>query len=145
MVNLKEYREFWEDVANVVDEITSLLPVTIDDQMGKKIQGLPKNSVTLFMFPPVSESTARTADNYGEKNNCVIFLLEKFDPLRSTSFEILEKTQPALDRVKALLVKKLGAPCSPMKLDVSSIEIAPETELYGTFAGWSIAFNLLSY
>lgn len=144
MINLRDYREYWERVADRVNEITNVLPVTIDEQMGKKIQNLPADSLTLFVFPPIAESTARNIDEYRELNSCVIFIMAKYDPQRRSSFDLLEQTQTILEKVKGVMLADQWAGCNTMKVDVSSIELAPETELYGRFAGWSMTFKAKS-
>lgn len=56
MINLVQYREYWERVAARLDCITEVLPVAVDKDMGKKIQALPTGSITLFILPPGGES-----------------------------------------------------------------------------------------
>ena len=145
MINLVQYREYWEGVVRRLDSINGVLPVTIDDQMGKKIQSLPADSITLFVFPPLAESNATSVDNFKEVNKCVVFVMAKYDPQRRSSFDLLEQTQPIIDEVKSLLLGDQRAGCPVMRVEVDSIDTAPETELYGRFAGWSIAFNVTSY
>lgn len=140
MISLAKYRKYWEEMAAGIEGISDVLPVTVDDQMGRKIQSLLLNSCTLFVMPPLAESKARTADDYREKCNCVVFVMAKYDPQRIDSFSLLEQTQPIIEEIKRRLLNDLTSGCSPMRLDVSSIETAPETELYGRFAGWSIMF-----
>ena len=113
--------------------------------MGKKIQSLPADSVTLFVFPPLAESGAKNADNFKEVNKCVVFVMAKYDPQRRSSFDLLVQTQPVIEAVKAVLLADQRAGCPVMRIDAGSIDTAPETELYGRFAGWSIAFNVTSY
>ena len=145
MINLVQYREYWEGVVRRLDSINGVLPVTIDDQMGKKIQSLPADSITLFVFPPLAESNAKSVDNFKEVNKCAVFVMAKYDPQRRSSFDLLEQTQPIIDEVKSLLLGDQRAGCPVMRVEVDSIDTAPETELYGRFAGWSIAFNVTSY
>lgn len=145
MINLVQYREYWEGIGRRIGSVTGILPVTIDDQMGKKIQSLPADSVTLFVLPPLAESHARDVDNFKEVNKCVIFLMAKYDPQRRSSFDILEQTQPIIDEIKGMLLDDQRAGCPVMRIDAGTIDTAPETELYGRFAGWSIAFNVTSY
>ncbi|MCM1450672.1 MAG: hypothetical protein NC102_00215 [Clostridium sp.] len=144
MTSLARYREYWERMATRVDSIDGALPITLDEQMGKKIQSLPADSVTLFVLPPLAESVAKNADSFREVNKCVVFLMEKYDPQRRSSFDVLEETQPAIERVKKLMLLDQSAGCPVMRIDAGSIDTAPETELYGRFAGWSIGFNIIS-
>nr|DAF27310.1 MAG TPA: hypothetical protein [Caudoviricetes sp.] len=141
MINLVQFRRYWESVSDRIASVTGVLPVTIDKEMGKKIQALPVGSLTIFVFPPLADSDARNPDSFREDNKCVIFVMKKYNPQRQSAFSLLEETQPAVEEVKRLLLADHLTPCSPLVIDTSSIETAPETELYGTFAGWSVAFN----
>ncbi len=71
--------------------------------------------------------------------------MAKYDPQRCNSFDVLEQTQPIIDEVKSVLLNDQRAGCPIMRVEADSIDTAPETELYGRFAGWSIAFNVTSY
>lgn len=144
MINLLHYREYWERVADRLDSVTGVLPVTIDKNMSRRIQSLTSGSVSLFVFPPLADSATKNPDSFRENNRCVVFVMEKYDPQRKKSFDILEETQPIAELVKSMLLDDLSAPCAPFRIEVDSIETAPETELYGMFAGWSIAFNAKS-
>lgn len=145
MINLAQFREYWEGVAERIDSITGVLPITIDKEMGKKIQTLPTGSLTLFIFPPLADSTANNPDAFKEANQCVVFVMKKYNPAKESAFDLLEQTQPVAEAVKNCLLVDQRYPCQPFTVDVSTIETAPETELYGTFAGWSIAFNANSF
>ena len=79
MINLVQYREYWERVAARLDCITEVLPVAVDKDMGKKIQALPTGSITLFILPPGGESDSRNPDAFREANQCVVFIMEKYN------------------------------------------------------------------
>lgn len=143
MINLVQYREYWERVASVVPEITGVLPVTVDRNMGEKIKSLPKDSLTLFVLPPMAEGGGRP-DSFKEKNICVVFVMAKYDPQRVPSFRVLEETQPVMEVVKRILLETPLHGCSLMRPDPASIVTSPETELYGNFAGWSMEFTTVS-
>ena len=145
MINLARFREYWQNIAEKFDSITGILPVTIDKEMGKKILALPADSVTIFVFPPLADSNARNPDSFREANKCVVFLMKKYNPQKQTSFAMLEETQPVVEQVKQKLLDDQCGSCPPFIIDVTTLETAPETELYGTFAGWSIAFEATSY
>lgn len=144
MINLTEYREYWERMCCRLDSITGVFPVAIDKDMGKKIQALPTGSVTLFILPPAGESDSRSPDAFREANQCVVFVMEKYDPLRKTSFATLESSQKAIEDLKALMLEDLACACSPMRFDVSSLNTLPETEFFAGFAGWSLGFKIIT-
>lgn len=144
MINLKEYREYWERVAERIDLITGVLPVAVDKDMGKKIQALPTGSVTLFVMPPAAESESRTHDSFREGNQCVVFVMEKYDPQRKTAFAALESSQPAIERIKGAMLYDLSVGCPVMRFDVSTLNTLPETEFFAGFAGWSIGFKIIT-
>lgn len=144
MINLLQYREYWERVANRLESVTGVLPVAVDKDMGKKIQALPTGSVTLFILPPGGESDSKNPDAFREANQCVVFVMEKYDPQRKTSFAALESSQKAIEEVKTLMLDDLAAGCPVMRFDVSTLNTLPETEFFAGFAGWSIGFKIIT-
>lgn len=144
MINLLQYREYWERVADRLDSVSGVLPVAVDKDMGKKIQALPTGSVTLFILPPGGESDSKTPDAFREANQCVVFVMEKYDPQRKTSFAALESSQKAIEEVKTLMLDDLAAGCPVMRFDVSTLNTLPETEFFAGFAGWSIGFKIIT-
>lgn len=144
MINLLQYREYWERVADRLESVTGVLPVAVDKDMGKKIQALPTGSVTLFILPPGGESESKNPDAFREANQCVVFVMEKYDPQRKTSFAALESSQKAIEEVKALMLDDLAAGCPVMRFDVSTLNTLPETEFFAGFAGWSIGFKIIT-
>lgn len=144
MINLLQYREYWERVAARLDSVTDVLPVAVDKDMGKKIQALPTGSVTLFILPPGGESDSKNPDAFREANQCVVFVMEKYDPQRKTAFAALESSQKAIEEVKTLMLDDLAAGCPVMRFDVSTLNTLPETEFFAGFAGWSIGFKIIT-
>lgn len=144
MINLLQYREYWERVADRLDSVTGVLPVAVDKDMGKKIQALPTGSVTLFVLPPGGESDSRNPDAFREANQCVVFVMEKYDPQRKSAFAALESSQQAIEDIKALILDDLAAGCPIMRFDVSTLNTLPETEFFAGFAGWSIGFKIIT-
>ena len=120
------------------------MPVAVDKDMARKIQGLPIGSVTLFILPPGAESESKNPDAFREANQCVVFVMEKYDPQRKTSFATLESSQQAIEDLKALMLEDLAGGCPLMRFDVSSLNTLPETEFFAGFAGWSIGFKIIS-
>lgn len=142
MINLLQYREYWERVAARLDSVTGVLPVAVDKDMGKKIQALPTGSITLFILPPGGESDSKNPDAFREANQCVVFVMEKYDPQRKTAFAALESSQKAIEEIKTLMLDDLAAGCPVMRFDVSTLNTLPETEFFAGFAGWSIGFKI---
>lgn len=144
MIGLAEYRKYWERAARRLGSVDGVLPVAVDRDMGKRIQALPTGSVTLFILPPGAESRSRNPDSFREENQCVVFVMEKYDPQRRSSFETLETSQRAIEDVKALMLGDLAAGCPVMDFDVSTLNTLPETEFFAGFAGWSIGFKIIT-
>lgn len=144
MINLVQYREYWERVAARLDSLTGVLPVAVDKDMAKKIQALPTGSVTLFVLPPGGESDSRNPDAFREVNQCVVFVMEKYDPQRKSAFAALESSQQAIEDIKDLILDDLAAGCPVMRFDVSTLNTLPETEFFAGFAGWSIGFKIIT-
>ena len=101
MIDLKDYAEFWQrTVADALEGAATVLPVTIDREMGKKIQSLPADSLTLFMLPPMAVSTSRNTDAYREKCDFVVF---------QNAVQAVASTTRRLSRVTRLLSGRCGS------------------------------------
>lgn len=144
MVSLKDYLKFWNDIAEDVDEISGMLPVTVDEEMGRRIQALPRGSLTLFVLPPVADSKLSAHDSFVEENDCVVFLMGRYDPQRMQAVEMLADVQPVMERVKGLLLERMRGCCSIFELNVKSLTTMPETKFYAGFAGWSLGYKVFT-
>ncbi len=144
MISLSDYREYWERAVGRVDSISGMMPVAVDRDMGKRIQALPVGSVTLFVIPPGAESESRSVDAFREACQCVVFVMEKYDPQRRSAFDALESSQRAIEDLKAVMLADMAACCPVMRFDVASLNTLPETEFFAGFAGWSIGFKIVS-
>ena len=142
MIRLRDYREYWEGMARRVPELTECMAVTVDEDMAKRIMALPKGSVTLFYLPPGAVSEGGDVDAYREKSECVVFVMEKYDPQRRTSFDVLESTQPAIEAVKGALLADAAMGCPLMRIDAASLSTLPETQFFAGYAGWSLGFKV---
>ena len=143
MIDIKVYREYWEGVQKRIPEIKKVLPVTIDEEMSKTIQGLSKEECpVLFILIPSGTGASLSADNVRENNLCVIFLMSKYDPQRKGAYETIEEVQPVMERIKQMLIEDSATGCPVTKeLDLTSLSTLPESGFYRTFAGWSLAFS----
>lgn len=142
MINLAEYLEYWGKAVARVPLITGILPVTVDEAMAKKIAALKIGSVTLFVLPPAAESEAKNADNFKEGNECVVFIMEKYDSQRRTTWSVLESSQEAVEKLKTCMLEDLATGCPIMRFDVGTLNTLPETQFFAGFAGWSIGFKI---
>lgn len=144
MITLSDYRNYWERMAMRVPGITDTMAATIDDEMGRKIQNMKIGSVTLFYLPPAGQSDSADPDNFKEKNQCVIFVMEKYDPQRCRPFEVLESSQAHIEAIKSAMVGDMATGCHRLRFDLRSLNTMPETKFYAGFAGWSLGFNIIS-
>ena len=135
MIDLKDYREYWEGVANRIPVITSCMGVTVDDEMGHRLQEIAMDTATLFWIVPNAQTRKGAGvDDYQEDNMCVVFVMTKYDRQRRSAVEALERVQPVME---ALCPTLAG-------LDVGTLSTIPETGFYNDFAGWSLGFTLRS-
>lgn len=144
MIRLDVLQSYWESVKDRVPELTGVMPVTIDEDMTKRIQSLPIGSVTLFWIPPTIEMSSGTVDSATDINRCVVFIMEKFSTMRDGSFDILCRTQPIIERIRELILADCRGGCSSMMLGkMSKVTILPETKFFAGYAGWSIGFTVI--
>lgn len=145
MIRLKDYREFWERVKESTPALTGVMPVTVDEDMARKIKALPQGSITLFWLPPNVEGSGVNVDNFQDINHCIAFIMEKYDPSRKETMTVLEETQEIIERIQAVVLGMSGSCQDPFILDSNDykITILPETKFFASFAGWSIGFTAL--
>lgn len=146
MIDLKDYRQYWEGVADRLTVLTSCIGVTVDEDMGPRLQQLDVNDVTLFWIVPNAQTRkGASVDNYQEDNTCVIFVMMKYDRQRRSAVETLELVQPVIESLKGLLIDDMSGGCPTLAgLDVGTLSTIPETGFYNDFAGWSLGFTLKS-
>ena len=144
MINLTAYKEYWERLAQRIPLITGVIPVTVDGAMAKRITSLQKGSVTLFVLPPAAESEAKNIDSFKEENECVVFVMEKYDPQRRETWSVLETSQTVVEELKSKMLDDLAAGCPLMRFDVSTLNTLPETQFFAGFAGWSVGFKIIT-
>lgn len=146
MIDLKDYRKYWEGVANRIPMITSCMGVTVDDDMGPRLQDIPMETATLFWIVPNAQTRKGAGiDDYQEDNTCVIFVMTKYDRQRRSAVEALELVQPVMECIKGLLIEDMAGGCPTLAgLDVGTLSTIPETGFYNDFAGWSLGFTLKS-
>lgn len=83
MIDLQLYEDYLNDLIERVPGINGILPLTIDEDMGKQIQSLDsKHLPILFVIIPSSTGNSPDVDNIHENNLCVVFLMAKYDNQR---------------------------------------------------------------
>lgn len=87
MVNIKEYREYWEQYKERIPEIKEVVPLTVEQDISKKVQNIKTGDLVLFMLVPEVKTEGENADNYSDKNEAVIVLAGKHDPQRGGSYQ----------------------------------------------------------
>lgn len=144
MIALSNYRSYWEGVAQRIEAITATMGVTVDEDMGPRLQNIPAGTATLFWIVPSAQPhKGSDVDNYSEDNICVVFVMVKYDRQRVRAVEALEAVQPVIERVKQMIIDDMAAGCPALAgLDIASLSTIPETGFYGDFAGWSLGFKI---
>jgi hypothetical protein len=131
-------------VAQRIEAITATMGVTVDEDMGPRLQNIPAGTATLFWIVPSAQPhKGSDADNFSEDNICVIFVMKKYDRQRTRATECLEAVQPIIEAIKQTIIDDMATGCQVLAgLDVSTLSTIPETGFYGDFAGWSLGFTL---
>lgn len=112
--------------------------------MAKRITSLKTGSVTLFVLPPAAESEGKNVDSFKEGNECVVFVMEKYDPQRRDTWSVLESSQAVVEELKSRMLDDLASGCSLMRFDVPTLNTLPETQFFAGFAGWSVGFKIIT-
>ncbi len=142
MVNLKDYREYWESYTEWFQDIEEVVALTVDQDISKKVQSIRGGKLVLFMLVPESKGSGSNVDNYVDNNEGVIFVGRKFDPQRGGSYECIEDIQPTIEAIRDTLLEDMSAGCPVIgKIDIDSIRLVPVSTWYNVLAGWMIDFT----
>lgn len=143
MILLSDYRTYFEQmIALQVPEVKSLHVVATDQDMSERLKTIRGEALpALFIVVPSAQETDTDPDNPQEDNLCLLFLLDKTDPQRRPSIEVLEDTQPLVIRIKEYMRQDYANRCNLMR-GLGKMTTTPETSLYTEYSGWSVSFNL---
>lgn len=146
MISLHLYRQFWESLQPRVNGLRMVMPVTVSENMGREIQGLGvADTPVLFWLPPSAEAKQTAdCDSMEERNECVIFVMRKYDPQKSSALEALEFTLPIVEDIKRHFLRECVTACAMVEIEPGSITTMPETTFYRNFAGWSMGFTAIT-
>ncbi len=141
MILLDDYRKYWEALPARVPGIGEVMAVTVDDSMGARIKALPKDSVTLFWLPPAGDGSRSRPDAFRDDSECVVFVMERYDPQRRDAIDVLAGVQGVVEAMKECMAAD-AAGCCLFRFDTRSFSTLPETKFYAGFAGWSLGFRI---
>lgn len=144
MIALAQYRKYWESMVERVDGLREAVPLTVEANMADKVGRIRlEDTPVLFYMPPSAEGKGNV-DSFAEDNLCVVFVMQKYNPRITTGDRVLEETQPVAETVKRLLLADSSTGCHFLNAAPGSMSTLPETEFFGDWAGWSIAFTTQS-
>ena len=148
MINIKYYFQFWERLAKSVTStprIGSVSLVGSPQDVARQLSALKTTDYpALFVAIPEITAVGLSIDDTVDVNQCLLFLLDRYDPQRKDKnlAALMQQLQLPLEGLRNKLFNEASVPCSPMHtLDVSSISIMAVTDQYANTAGWSMAFN----
>lgn len=142
MINLKSYHKLCIELADAVPEIQSVHPLTIEANMSDKVNKIAERDTPVLFFLPPSAEGSGNPDAFTDTNQCVLFVMIKFNPRTSSSFEALAQAQIAAENLKNKLLEFSRMVCNPLRPALRKITMMPETEFFGNWAGWSISFEI---
>ncbi len=141
MFALSVLRRYWDNVAAEIEGIAQAVPLTLEATMADKVRAVGEaDSPVIFWLVPSAEGRG-DIDAVNDENLCVVFVMKRYNPRTSSSFEALELTQPAAEALRRRILDDARRPCHFLHAVASTVTIIPETEFFGNWAGWSIAFS----
>lgn len=114
MVDLQQYEEYWSGITERIPQIKKVVPVTFDPDMGALVQGLKADELpALLLIIPSAKGKSPDVDNLLELNLCVAFLMDKTDPQRKGTYQVLKELQPVMEKMKAQMIDDKAAGMPP--------------------------------
>lgn len=145
MVNISDYRAYWEQYKTRIPAIREVIPLTVEQDISKKVQTIGSGELVLFMVVPEVKTDGENIDNFADKNEGVIFVGKKHDPQRGGSYSCIEELQPVIKDVRDYMLEDMGLGCPVLgKIDINSIRMVPVSTWYNVLAGWMIDFTFES-
>ncbi len=145
MVNVKEYREYWEQYEQRIPEIKGFVALTVEQDISRKVQDIKSGDMVLFMLVPEVKTDGENVDNFEDNNEGVVFIGKKYDPQRGGSYPCIEEIQPIIELVRDSMLEDMGQGCPVLgRIKVNSIKMVPVSTWYNVLAGWMIDFTFES-
>ena len=148
MVNIRTYKEYWEDMVTRIAELKESYIVAIETQLQKKISDVVEFPI-LVATVPSSNPDSKDEDNTGETNSCLIFILKKVaenDRDDANYIDDMELMQSIMKQIKDnMLTDMVNCEATYHELlsylDVKSFHQDPEYNYLGC-DGWSLSFKM---
>ena len=142
MISIAKLKQLCESMVGSATGLVAAVPVSVEANMADKVNAVSEDETPVLFYLPPSAQGRGHVDRFEEENMVVLFVMVRYRPRTSTSFDALAASQPAAEAVKNRLVELAASPCAEIRPDLSSINILPETEFFGNWAGWSIGFTV---
>lgn len=125
-----------------VPGIHSVKVVNVDQDMSDCLKAIKRDELpALFLVVPSAQETGTEPDNVEEDNLCLIFLMDRMDVQRRGPVQVLEETQPLIEKVKEAMRGDRARGCHIMR-NLGKMTTTPETGFYTNYSGWSVSFKL---
>jgi len=149
MIRVKEYKTFFEHMANCVPGINKVLIVADEQELEKFLREIADKAVVMIAVIPSSDTIFTDLDNKQEDDNSVVYIIKKTTARDMTEDDLLnvrEDTQQKIMQLKDQLyymamdtesqdpINKMGRRLVPI------FHTDPEYNYLGC-NGWSISFK----
>jgi len=143
MISITTYRDYWKEMVNRIDGLEDTTLVANEAQLKNKLTKEVRYPL-LVATVPSADPDSHNADNTGEKNSALIFVLEKVaasDRDSDNYVATMEKLQQIMKKVKEAMIEDFENCLMPMKeLEIQSFHQDPEYNYLG-HDGWSLSFR----
>lgn len=147
MVNIKTYKDYWENIASRIGDLKAAYLVANEAQMKDIVANIADYPI-LVATVPSADPNSRDVDNMSETNTCLLFVLKKVaaaDRPPGIDVDSMEQTQSAMAKVKEYMLEDFANCDAPYHnlmqyLSVGSFHQDPEYNYLG-HDGWSLSFK----
>ena len=143
MISMSVLRKYWAAMPGRVPGLRGACALSVDANMATKVGAIGEDDTpVLFYLPPTGRGRGYL-DASREDTALVLFVMQKYNPRKTTPEAVLEAVQPVAEAIKERLLADAAYACGPVRVNPSTITTVPETEFFNNWAGWTLAFNLL--
>jgi len=145
MIPLTEYKAYFEGMMRTDIRIKRVLLVINESHLAKVIKDIDDDELFMIAVIPSADVNAMNADNRGDMNAGLIYIVNKVDRKSyddSEMLQVLGRTQSVMNNVKQKMVDdcQSNTVTEMTQLDLPSMHMDPEYDFLGC-DGWSLSFN----
>ena len=95
MISIAKLKQLCESMVGSATGLVAAVPVSVEANMADKVNAVSEDETPVLFYLPPSAQGRGHVDRFEEENMVVLFVMVRYRPRTSTSFDALAASQPA--------------------------------------------------